>query len=35
MHMVDVKVSVKDEKELVFLNQAVKIYSDDIGMEFR
>ena len=34
MYMDDIKLLAKNEKELVTLIQAVRIYSRDIGMEF-
>ena len=34
MYMDDIKQFAKNEKELETLKQAVKIYSEDIGMEF-
>ena len=34
MYMGDIKILAKNEKELVILIHAVKIYSQDIGMEF-
>ena len=34
MHMDDIKLFAKTEKELETLIQAVRIYSQDIGMEF-
>ena len=34
MYMDDIKLSVKNEKELKSLIHAVSIYSQDIGMEF-
>ena len=35
MYVDDVKLFAKDEKELENLTQAVRIYSQDIGMELR
>ena len=34
MYMDDVKVFAENEKELVILIQTIRIYSQDIGMEF-
>ena len=34
MYMDDIKQFAKEEKELETLIQAVRIYSQDIGMEF-
>ena len=34
MYMDDIKLFVKNEKELKTLIHAVKIYSQDVGMEF-
>ena len=34
MYMGDIKLFAKNEEELVILIHAVKIYSQDIGMEF-
>ena len=34
MYMDDIKLFAKNEKELETLKQAVRIYSQDIGMEF-
>ena len=34
MYMDDIKLFAKNEKELEILIQALRIYSDDIGMEF-
>ena len=34
MHMNNIKLFAKNEKELEILIQAVRIYSEDIGMEF-
>ena len=34
MYMDNIKLFAKDEKELETLIQAVRIYSQDIGMEF-
>ena len=34
MYMDDIKLFAKNEKELVTLILVVKIYSQDIGMEF-
>ena len=35
MYIDDIQLFAKNEKELETLIQAVRIYSDDIGMEFR
>ena len=34
MYMDDIKLFAKNEKELEILIQAMRIYCDDIGMEF-
>ena len=34
MYMDDIKLFAKNKKELVTPIEAVKIYSDDLGMEF-
>ena len=34
MYMNDIKLFAKNEKELEILRQAVRIYSQNIGMEF-
>ena len=34
MYMDDIKLFVKNEKELEILIQAMRIYSQEIGMEF-
>ena len=34
MYMDNIKLFAKNEKELEILIQAVRIYSEDIGMEF-
>ena len=34
MYMDDIKLFTKDEKEWETLRQAVRIYNEDLGMEF-
>ena len=34
MYMADIKLFTKNQKEMETLMQAVRIYSEDIGMEF-
>ena len=34
MHMIDIKIFTKNEKEQETLTQTIRIYSQDIGIEF-